>query len=487
MFLFQGSPAFDGFATIVWIHPGNFTTGSPVMWNPHTLVYRHRIIVVTVAWRLGIMGFFTTMDGEATGNYGLFDQQAAMMWVKKNIKLFGGNPDNISLMGYGTGGVSVGLHLCNQASREFFNKAIVMSGNFLSPSAVKYPQEDKDLLNRLAESFGCLRKPTSKLIACLIAADADALADLTSNINWRPLIDAGLSNGSLAFLSELPRNYFERNDYYQVPFLTGYTNMEDILSLSSLKTDYISSENISSDILQQIITEHVIGDIPVNNNSDSCLSNNNLIIDTVNFFYKPTINIKDIDTFRKIIADFTTEKNYAASTYLQATYMSKEQPTFVYKFDMKPVTASVMEDLPEWVAVPHLFDLIYVWGIPYWSEYDNTIWEGRDKRFSDIIMSFWTNFAKSSDPTEGSLYRIKWDAFTKDNPGILIVDNAFNMSDGKSLNYKAFEFWNEYYPKVLEVASQCCNTEESGGKSLFRISYLLLSLVEVTAILFYFL
>lgn len=63
------------------------------------------------------MGFFTTMDSEAAGNYGLMDQQAAMNWVKKNIQLFGGNPNNICLMGYGTGATSIGIHMINPQSR----------------------------------------------------------------------------------------------------------------------------------------------------------------------------------------------------------------------------------------------------------------------------------------------------------------------------------------------------------------------------------
>lgn len=117
LILVLASPPPQGFATIIWIHPGNFTTGIPSIWNPHTLVYRQRVIVVTFAWRLNIMGFFTTMDGEAPGNYGLMDQQAAMQWVKNNIKKFGGNPDNICLMGYGTGAISIGIHMINQESR----------------------------------------------------------------------------------------------------------------------------------------------------------------------------------------------------------------------------------------------------------------------------------------------------------------------------------------------------------------------------------
>lgn len=85
---------------------------------------------MTVSFRLSILGFFTSMDAEAVGNMGLLDQQAAMKWVKNNIKHFGGNPDNISLMGYGSGALSVVLHMINPQSRGLFHKAIVMSGEY---------------------------------------------------------------------------------------------------------------------------------------------------------------------------------------------------------------------------------------------------------------------------------------------------------------------------------------------------------------------
>jgi carboxylesterase type B len=55
------------------------------------------VIVITIAYRLNILGFFTTLDGEAPGNFGLMDQSAALLWIKKNIKSFGGNDENVTL------------------------------------------------------------------------------------------------------------------------------------------------------------------------------------------------------------------------------------------------------------------------------------------------------------------------------------------------------------------------------------------------------
>lgn len=401
------------------------------------------------------------MDGEAAGNYGLMDQQAAMQWVKNNIKLFGGNPNNICLMGYGTGAVSVGLHMTNPQSRELFDKAIAMSGNFLNPSAVKLPQEDRPLLDTLAGTFGCIRRPTALLMECLRRVEADSLVQFTSNINWRPLVDVGLSNNTIPFLTELPRNFYERGDFHKVPFLSGYTDMEEVLSI-----DGLLSENYTEDALLEGFRELMIRDVPSPNSTvENCAINSDFIANSILFFYGPSTLPKDLAEIRKMVIDFTTEKNYASSTVLHASYMSRYiNNTYVYRFDLKPETPGALEGLPDWISVPHLFDLIYVWGIPYWGPLSNgQEWDNRDKRISDIIMSFWTNFAKYSSPTKNSLYAIKWDAFTAEDPKILMVDGSFAMSNVSKLNYKAFEFWNEYYPKVVDAATVCCNSTENGA------------------------
>ncbi|CAG9855439.1 unnamed protein product [Phyllotreta striolata] len=480
VFVPYGDEPKQGYATVIWFHPGNFATGTPAMWNPHTLVYRQRIVMVTVAWRLNIMGFFTTGDGEASGNYGLMDQQAAMQWVKKNIKLFGGNPDNICLMGYGAGAVSAGLHLINPQSKGLFNKVIAMSGDVLSSASIKKPEEDKDLLDRLAGSFGCDRKPTSQLIQCLRNADAEALVQQAANTNWRPVIDAKLTNGTTpAFLSDRPAAAFEASDFEKVPLLAGYTRMEHVLEYEAFN----GINGTSNEHLQAVLSGLISGDIPaVNNSESSCEYNHDHIVDAVMFFYGASPPAKDVDAFRAVLVNFVTERNVAASVYQLASYMSRERPAFVYRFDMKPTTAAAVEHLPDWVSVPHLFDLLYVWGVPYWAtDYD---WDIRDKRISDTIMSFWTHFAKSSDPTANSIYPVVWDKFAEDNPGILIIDGNFNMSNSKSVNYKAFEFWNKYYPKVRDVATQCCEVRD--GASGVYAGGIYLRLVLLCCIFFMF-
>lgn len=451
-----GQPPPEGFAVMVWIHPGNFKSGNPEMWNPYSLVFKQRVIVVTIAYRLNILGFFTTMDGEAIGNYGLMDQVAALKWIKSNIEHFGGNANSICLMGSGSGAVSVGIHMVSPDSKGLFTKAIAMSGNLLSPDSVKYPQDDKAIVDEIAGYFGCFRYPTSLLLDCLKRAPAEQLVRFGLEMDWKPIIDNGLSNNTTPFLSEQPKNYFERGDFNKVPFLTGFTDMEEVLT----NVDMLHSDDTDApeEYLSQVLNYFVNKDLPQVNSTDTCVYNHEHILDSVLFFYRPQPPAKSHSEMRKTLTDFITEKNYGSTTYQLAQYVSKFKPTYMYRFDMKPTTDGAVAELPSWVSVPHLFDLIYLWGMPYWSQIPTQQeWDIRDKRVSDIIMNFWTNFAKSSNPTESSIFAIKWDEFKPDSPGILIIDRTFNMSSNIQLNYKSFEFWNNYYPKVIDIATQCCN------------------------------
>ncbi|KAL1492888.1 hypothetical protein ABEB36_011062 [Hypothenemus hampei] len=381
VFVPNTSPPPGGFATIVWIHPGNFTTGLLSIWNPHTLVYRQNVIIVTFAWRLSILGFFTTMDAGAPGNNGLKDQQAAMKWVKNNINQFQGNPDNICIMGYGTGATSAGIHMINVESKKLFNKAILMSGSLFQLSPIRFPQDIRPELDYLVEQFGCGGRETATILSCLRVPQAENLVKHTTNFNWRPNIDKGLSNVSLDFFPELPKIAFDNNENAKIPVLTGYTNMEQALEIE----DFDNTTLYSPDTLKQLISDFVSGELPNTNDTDEyCPKYTSLVVELVSFFYAPSMPSYDANTFRDIATKFVVEKNYAAPTVLLASYLSRDQPTFVYRFDMKPSSQIANKNLPSWVKVPHLFDLLYVWGVPYWKT-DQREWDLRDRDRADII------------------------------------------------------------------------------------------------------
>ena len=116
---------------MVWIHGGAFISGSAGIYDSRWLATRGDMIVVTINYRLGAMGFLAHPAlGPAgdVGNYGLADQQAALRWVRDNIAEFGGDPGKVTMAGESAGGMSVCDHLVAPESAGLFRSAIIQSG-----------------------------------------------------------------------------------------------------------------------------------------------------------------------------------------------------------------------------------------------------------------------------------------------------------------------------------------------------------------------
>ena len=131
------TPALDGKRrpVMVWIHGGGFTIGSSSqsLYDGSVLARRGDVVLVTVNYRLGPLGFIRladVTDGKipSSGNEGMLDQVAALEWVRDNIAEFGGDPGNVTIFGESAGGMSVGTLLAMPAARGLFHKAIPQSG-----------------------------------------------------------------------------------------------------------------------------------------------------------------------------------------------------------------------------------------------------------------------------------------------------------------------------------------------------------------------
>src|SRR5215831_11095883 len=154
-----------GRPVMVWFHPGAFEFGESDDYDPRKLVSRG-VVVVTVNYRLGVLGFLAhpALSAEAngaSGNYGLMDQQAALRWVSRNIERFGGDADNVTIFGDSAGGFSVHAHLVSPKSRGLFDRAIVESGAYsLKQSSLA---EAEVVGATFANAVGCVNQE----VACL--------------------------------------------------------------------------------------------------------------------------------------------------------------------------------------------------------------------------------------------------------------------------------------------------------------------------------
>ena len=131
----------------MWFHGGCFVGGSPDSYDGSAIVEESGgdVIVVTVAFRLGVFGHLASNGLKArsriaapgnqpgsAGNWGIQDQREALRWVQKNIAAFGGDPGNVLIFGESSGGASVSSHMIMTESFPLFHKAIIESGSFTS-------------------------------------------------------------------------------------------------------------------------------------------------------------------------------------------------------------------------------------------------------------------------------------------------------------------------------------------------------------------
>ncbi|RXN38116.1 liver carboxylesterase 2-like protein [Labeo rohita] len=113
---------------MVWIHGGGLVLGSASVYDGSVLSAYQDVVVVLIQYRLGLLGFFSTGDEHAPGNYGFLDQVAALQWIQENIHSFGGDPGSVTIFGESAGGMSVSTLILSPLASGLFHRAIAESG-----------------------------------------------------------------------------------------------------------------------------------------------------------------------------------------------------------------------------------------------------------------------------------------------------------------------------------------------------------------------
>lgn len=150
---------------MVWIHGGANAFGASDEYNTTPLVESGDVVVVTLNYRLGALGFLThpalRAAGGGSGNYGVQDQQLALRWVKDNIAAFGGDPGNVTIFGESAGGLNVTTHLISPGSQGLFHKAVIQSGGYLLETPTVADADARAA--KFADKLGC----AGDIAACL--------------------------------------------------------------------------------------------------------------------------------------------------------------------------------------------------------------------------------------------------------------------------------------------------------------------------------
>jgi para-nitrobenzyl esterase len=377
---------------MVWVHGGAFESGSSRMqiYDGATLA-RRNVVVVTLNYRLGILGFFghPTLDEEAkaehayTTNYGILDQIAALNWVQTNIEAFGGDPGNVTLFGESAGGISVLTLMTAPAARGLFHKAIIQSGGgrwiapSLEASSGKYPAAHQ-LGAKMAGAFGL--KP-DEAIAGLRGKSWETILDKLKAAgvqDYAPFLDGQLLKAQI-------EPVFENGQQAPVPLIVGANSYEGVLLRKALHVS-------EGDVRRAAGTQ----------------------FDLLSSMYPPQVLLTPGFTADHIWGDahFVEPARMIARAAARA-----DQPVYHYNFDFQPPLLRVLGGSPHGLEVAYaLGSLRKVVPFPI-----NVMMHRNNYAVSRVMMAYWTNFARTGDPNGGG--ELEWPRFARGAEDTLVFGN----------------------------------------------------------------
>ncbi|KAL3282168.1 hypothetical protein HHI36_005363 [Cryptolaemus montrouzieri] len=406
---------------MVFIHGGGFLfgTGRSESYSPGYLLDQE-IVLVTLNYRLGALGFLSTDDDASPGNYGLKDQALALKWVNKNIKYFGGDPSSVTLFGESAGAVSAHYHIFSPMSKGLFHGVISQSGTVFNIWAVIPEGRNIKSAKKLAESVGCSTTTNMEMVECLRNVDALKLVDERLFSVWnevlplpfRPTVEPPSQD---AFLADYPAKLFEAKKFNDVPFMTGITKDEGLLTSSVFVNKPESLEKLSKNFNNMtafsLWYDHV--------------DDSNKISEQLQTFYlgdKGSLTIDDFPNLIKMHSDVTFTRGLDQSVRMHLRESKK--PIFTYLFAYQSESSfSELINPGKIYGVSHGDELLYLFPmgdtmLPHRKETDT------DKKVMKLMTSYWTNFAKTGNPTPTTddLITAKWEPVQSDKLEHLLID-----------------------------------------------------------------
>ncbi|CAG5042633.1 unnamed protein product [Parnassius apollo] len=223
---------------MVFFHGGAYMSGSgdTFMYGPEFLI-QHNILLVTLNYRLEVLGFLCLDTPEVPGNAGMKDQVAALRWIQNNIEQFGGDPGNVTIFGESAGAAAVTFHMFSPMSTGLFHKAIAQSGVCISDWA--QGKNGKERAIRAAKFLGKDSQNSDELLNFFQSTTVDKLIKLTFKtmtydekhrglpIHFAPVVEKQFKNTE-AFLTEEPLKLLLAGKINKVPFIVGYNSAEGL-------------------------------------------------------------------------------------------------------------------------------------------------------------------------------------------------------------------------------------------------------------------
>lgn len=379
---------------VVFLHGGGFQNGANNLriYDGHHFASMADVVVVVPNYRLNIFGFLYAGTADAPGNQGLWDQRLALLWVRDNIRQFGGDPQRVTLMGQSAGSIAVGYHVISPLTRHLFKRAIMQSGTPFykaEENKITGPAKVTRLASRLCGPH-IIEEGMPVAVACLRKQTARALLRDTSNI-------LGLKSASFVpvygddLLPNDPLVVMHNGSMQPTDLLIGTNDQEGTYFLHKLYNtigvrDPFQMTNGQHAVIIRFLMNYTLWETPV---------------DLLQQFLHTTEDGSQPRDVVRALADAVGDVAMRCPTMYFSDFAARHNSNvYCYSYGYKPETGTFW---PPWMGVTHFDEFPFVWG--YVFEKPN-LTSPKDKEYSARLIQIWSAFIKNG--TVGDVDWTSW-------------------------------------------------------------------------------
>ncbi|XP_064472868.1 acetylcholinesterase-like [Ornithodoros turicata] len=425
-----------GKAILVWIHGGGFRTGtsSDELYDGKLLAAVGDIVVISVAHRLGSLGFLYTGKHSSPGNYALLDQELAIHWIRDNAEALGADGSSITLYGESAGSISTGLHLMSRRNAGLVRRGIMASG---SPYWLAPPQNDvgRALAAILARAVGCEvdENDWTRVVSCLRAAPIEAILNAEETEYPHELVTFTPSFGDSYLPARFQPSIRDGNLIPIDALLIGVNAHEGSVFLYVKDPKRFNANEgpvgLTRSEASAFAGRHYFAALP------------KVVQNAISAYFQGNVQGSEgiLESLIDSVGDFllTCPTRFFAEAYAKLNY-----PVYFYLFDHR----STKSHWPPWMGTAHFEELQYTFGMPFRFPERYT---DLDREQSMLAMTLFAQFVRTGRPIlpDGST----WPTYTKEEP---------------------------YHVKLHAGNTSVGTAFHEHGCRLFRTTYLLLGLMK---------